>query len=112
MTTVKPSAASLSATAAPIPRDAPVTIATLLVWLVILSLLIVLQSVSDGRKLGSFIFRIIRHYPASQSANANNPMDRFDAMRVFARVVERRSFTLAAEDLGLPRSPVTDAGKQ
>jgi DNA-binding transcriptional LysR family regulator len=39
-------------------------------------------------------------------------MDRFDAMRVFARVTERRSFTLAAEDLGLPRSTVTDAIKQ
>jgi DNA-binding transcriptional LysR family regulator len=33
-------------------------------------------------------------------------------MRVFTRVVERRSFTLAAEDLGLPRSTVTDAVKQ
>lgn len=39
-------------------------------------------------------------------------MDRFDAMRAFARVVERRSFTLAAEDLGLPRSTITDAVKQ
>lgn len=39
-------------------------------------------------------------------------MDRFDTMRVFARVVERRSFTLAADDLGLPRSTVTDAVKQ
>ena len=39
-------------------------------------------------------------------------MDRFEAMRVFARVAERRSFTLAAEDLGLPRSTVTDAVKQ
>jgi DNA-binding transcriptional LysR family regulator len=38
-------------------------------------------------------------------------MDRFDAMRVFTRVVERRSFSLAAEDLGLPRSTVTDAVK-
>ncbi len=38
-------------------------------------------------------------------------MDRFDAMRVFARIVERRSFTLAAEDLELPRSSVTDAVK-
>jgi DNA-binding transcriptional LysR family regulator len=36
-------------------------------------------------------------------------MDRFDAMRVFSRIVERRSFTKAAEDLGLPRSSVTDA---
>ena len=39
-------------------------------------------------------------------------MDRFDSMRVFTRVVERRSFTLAAQDLGLPRSTVTDAVKQ
>lgn len=39
-------------------------------------------------------------------------MDRFDAMRVFTRVVERRSFTLAAEDLGFPRSTVTNAVKQ
>jgi DNA-binding transcriptional LysR family regulator len=35
-------------------------------------------------------------------------MDRFETMRV----VERRSFTLAAEDLGLPRSTVTDAVKR
>lgn len=39
-------------------------------------------------------------------------MDRLDAMRVFVRVMERRSFTRAAEDLGLPRSTVTDAVKQ
>ena len=36
-------------------------------------------------------------------------MDRFDAMRVFTRIVERRSFSRAADDLGLPRSSVTDA---
>lgn len=33
-------------------------------------------------------------------------------MRVFARVAERRSFALATEDLGFPRSTVTDAVKQ
>jgi DNA-binding transcriptional LysR family regulator len=38
-------------------------------------------------------------------------MDRFEAMRVFTRVVERRSFTVAANDLGVPRSTVTDAVK-
>ncbi len=38
-------------------------------------------------------------------------MDRYEAMRVFTRIVERRSFTLAAEDLGLPRTTVTDAIK-
>jgi DNA-binding transcriptional LysR family regulator len=32
-------------------------------------------------------------------------------MRVFTRVVERRSFTIAANDLGVPRSTVTDAVK-
>ncbi|MGH8025522.1 MAG: LysR family transcriptional regulator [Pseudoxanthomonas sp.] len=39
-------------------------------------------------------------------------MDRFDAMRVFIRVVEQRSFTQAAQDLDLPRSTATDASKQ
>jgi DNA-binding transcriptional LysR family regulator len=39
-------------------------------------------------------------------------MDRFDAMRVFTRIVERRSFTKAAEDLGLPRATVTHAVKE
>jgi DNA-binding transcriptional LysR family regulator len=39
-------------------------------------------------------------------------MDRFDAMRVFTRIVERRSFTKAADDLGLSRSSVTDAIKE
>jgi DNA-binding transcriptional LysR family regulator len=38
-------------------------------------------------------------------------MDRFDAMRAFTRIVERRGFTQAAEDLGLQRSSVTDAVK-
>lgn len=38
-------------------------------------------------------------------------MDRLDAMHVFTRIVERRSFTLAAEDVGLPRSTVSDAVK-
>src|SRR5205085_3245576 len=39
-------------------------------------------------------------------------MDRFDAMRLFVRIVERRSFTFAAQDIGLPRSTVTQAIKQ
>jgi DNA-binding transcriptional LysR family regulator len=39
-------------------------------------------------------------------------MDRLDAMRIFSRVVERKSFTMASDDLGLPRSTVTDAVKQ
>ena len=38
-------------------------------------------------------------------------MDRFTAMRAFVRIVERRSFTRASEDLGLPRATVTDAIK-
>jgi DNA-binding transcriptional LysR family regulator len=39
-------------------------------------------------------------------------MDRFDAMRLFARVVERRSFTQAANDTGLPRSTATQVIQQ
>lgn len=38
-------------------------------------------------------------------------MDRLGAMEVFARIVEQRSFTKVAEDLGLPRSTVTDTIK-
>ncbi len=34
-------------------------------------------------------------------------MDRFQAMQVFTRVVEANSFTLAADNMGLPRSTVT-----
>ena len=34
-------------------------------------------------------------------------MDRLDAMRLFTRVVDRRSFTRAAHDLDLPRSTAT-----
>jgi DNA-binding transcriptional LysR family regulator len=49
---------------------------------------------------------MIRHYYSKVRT-----MDRFDAMRAFTRIVERRSFTQAAEDLGLPRSSVTDAVK-
>lgn len=39
-------------------------------------------------------------------------MDRFDTMRLFVRIVERRSFTAAAADLDLPRSTVTQAIKR
>jgi DNA-binding transcriptional LysR family regulator len=39
-------------------------------------------------------------------------MDRLDAMRLFLRVVERRSFTQAAHDSGIPRSTVTEAIQQ
>ncbi|WP_299861729.1 LysR family transcriptional regulator [uncultured Hoeflea sp.] len=38
-------------------------------------------------------------------------MDRFDAMQLFVRVVERRSFTEAAHDTGTPRSTVTEVIK-
>jgi DNA-binding transcriptional LysR family regulator len=34
-------------------------------------------------------------------------MDRLDAMRLFVRIVERRSFTLAANDMAVPRSTAT-----
>ncbi|WP_085123914.1 LysR family transcriptional regulator [Tistlia consotensis] len=39
-------------------------------------------------------------------------MDRLDCMRLFVRVVERRSFTAAASDLGLSRSTATEAVKR
>ena len=39
-------------------------------------------------------------------------MDRLDAMRLFVRVVDRRSFTGAASDLGIPRSTATEGIKR
>ena len=39
-------------------------------------------------------------------------MDRFDAMRLFTRIVELGSFTQAAHDLGYPKASVTLAIKQ
>ncbi|MCF8479635.1 MAG: LysR family transcriptional regulator [Rhodospirillum sp.] len=39
-------------------------------------------------------------------------MDRLDQMRLFVRVVERRSFSAAATDLGLARSTATEAIKR
>lgn len=58
------------------------------------------------------VARIIPQYPESSDGYGEQSMDRFDAMRVFVRVVEQRSFTQAAQDLGLPRSTATDAIKQ
>jgi DNA-binding transcriptional LysR family regulator len=39
-------------------------------------------------------------------------VDRLDAMRLFTRVVDRRSFTLAAQDLEIPRSTATQVIKE
>ena len=39
-------------------------------------------------------------------------MDTLDAMRAFVRIVERRSFIKAAQDLALPRSRVSEAVQQ
>src|SRR6202048_1475380 len=38
-------------------------------------------------------------------------MDKLETMRLFTRIVERRRFTLAAQDLELPRSTATEAMK-
>lgn len=42
----------------------------------------------------------------------NNRLDRFTVMRLFTRIVERRSFSAAAADLQVPRSGATAAIKQ
>jgi DNA-binding transcriptional LysR family regulator len=39
-------------------------------------------------------------------------MDQLAAMRLFTRIVERRSFTLAAQDVGIPRSTATQVLKR
>lgn len=40
------------------------------------------------------------------------PLDRFQEMQIFTRIVDRRSFTQAAEDLNLPRATVTNSIKR
>jgi DNA-binding transcriptional LysR family regulator len=54
------------------------------------------------------------HYNSKFPNNCaeDGTVDRVDAMRLFARVVERSSFTLAAQDLNLPRSTATEVIKQ
>ena len=39
-------------------------------------------------------------------------MDKFESMRIFTRIVELQGFTRAAEDLGYPKSTVTNAIKE
>src|SRR6202044_3430026 len=39
-------------------------------------------------------------------------MDRLDVMRLFTRIVDRASFTLAAQDLEVPRSTATQVIKE
>ncbi|WP_175811118.1 helix-turn-helix domain-containing protein, partial [Burkholderia anthina] len=39
-------------------------------------------------------------------------MDSIDAMRLFVRIVERRSFTAAANDTDIPRSTATQVIRQ
>ena len=36
-------------------------------------------------------------------------MDRFDTMRVFARIVDLSSFSRAGDELGIPRATVSHA---
>jgi DNA-binding transcriptional LysR family regulator len=48
----------------------------------------------------------------STTANNGVDMDRLDVMRLFTRIVERQSFTLAAQDMDLPRSTATQAIKE
>src|SRR6266851_1649585 len=71
MTTMKPSPASRAATAAPMPRDAPVTIATLLVFWVIFSLLIMIrgQSAWNETEMSLCAWGIIVQNSVSQSEN-------------------------------------------
>src|ERR1700733_10729854 len=113
--TEKPSPPRRSATAAPIPRDAPVTMATL-PFCSLMALLPMCAELRVDRRQNSYSIRgdnlaksgnIIRI-----SRTTGWPMDRIDAMRLFARVVERRSFTLAAQDLAVPRSTATEVVKQ
>lgn len=55
--------------------------------------------------------RIIPHNPDKLFEKREQSMDRLDVMRLFMRIVDRESFTQAAEDMNLPRSTATDVIK-
>jgi DNA-binding transcriptional LysR family regulator len=55
---------------------------------------------------------IVRILTPEFVSDEQSQMDTVDSMRVFVRIVERRSFTAAAADLGVPRSTVTETIKQ
>lgn len=50
--------------------------------------------------------------PRPHETLARPPLDRFQEMQIFTRIVDRRSFTQAAEDLNLPRATVTNSIKR
>lgn len=50
--------------------------------------------------------------PRLHETLARPPLDRFQEMQIFTRIVDRRSFTQAAEDLNLPRATVTNSIKR
>jgi DNA-binding transcriptional LysR family regulator len=49
---------------------------------------------------------------STRETNKGKIVDRLDAMRLYTRIVERRSFTLAANDMEVPRSTVTKVIRQ
>src|SRR6267143_367931 len=79
MTNVKPSVASRSATAAPMPRDAPVTIATLLVLSVILQSPVVIGGNAFRREKDSRFWRAPTALPSSRGVGLAPTAGRGDA---------------------------------
>lgn len=60
--------------------------------------------------MGGRLRRIIaRSLPTPFRPREQSGVDTLDGMRLFVRVVERRSFTAAAADMGVPRSTATTA---
>ena len=60
----------------------------------------------DSRFRGNDVIEVFR------DSQWDGEMDRLGVMRLFTRIVERQSFTLAAQDLELPRSTATQAIKE
>jgi DNA-binding transcriptional LysR family regulator len=55
---------------------------------------------------------VCKYIPLFVKNSMPSHMDRFQEMQIFARIVERRSFTSAAGELHLPRATVTNAIKR
>src|SRR5882672_2289544 len=101
MTIVKPSVASRSATAAPMPRDAPVTIATLLVLSVILQSPVVISGNAFRGEKDSHFWRALTALRSSRGVGLERDdfsSNRHPALSFCLSMIPRKRFAFVARE--------------